>query len=137
MFFNSYYSKQHKVFISHAWRYNNDYERIVSFLNQSGIKYINYSVPKSDAYPPGTDLKAALREQVRQASVVIIIGGMYAHYSGWINYEIKVAKSYGKKIIGVRPWGSERMPVVVQEASDVIVGWQMQSIANAIKELDK
>ncbi len=137
MYFNSYYSKQHKIFISHAWRYNEDYERIVSFLNDSGINYKNYSVPKSDAYPPGTDLDVALKEQVRQASVVILIGGMYAHYSEWINYEIDIAKSYNKKIIGVRPWGSERMPLVVQNASDRIVGWQKNSIVSAIKELDQ
>ena len=62
---------------------------------------------------------------------------MYAHYSEWINYEIDIAKSYNKKIIGVRPWGSERMPLVVQNASDRIVGWQKNSIVSAIKELDQ
>jgi hypothetical protein len=58
---------------------------------------------------------------------------MYAAHSGWIDYEISEARRMGKTIIGVRPWGQERMPVKVQEAAHVMVNWNSQSIINAVR----
>lgn len=69
------------------------------------------------------------------AGCVLILAGVYSTYSKWINREIKIAKSMGKPIIAIEPWGSERTSQVVKDAADDIVKWQSASVVNAIRNL--
>jgi hypothetical protein len=42
----------------------------------------------------------------------------------------------GKSILGVIPWGQERVPVKVQSASTIpMVGWNRASIIQAVRSL--
>ena len=58
---------------------------------------------------------------------------MYAAHSDWIEYELNEAYRMGKYIIGVRPWGQERVPQIITDASDEMVGWNGDSIVSAVK----
>ena len=66
---------------------------------------------------------------------VIILSGMYAAHSDWIDYEIDEAKRMGKTIIGVQPWGQEKVPVKIQNAATRMVGWNRSSIIQAVRDL--
>ena len=59
---------------------------------------------------------------------------MYAAHSDWIQYEINEAVRLGKTIIGVRPWGQERVPTIVSDNADVMVSWNSTSIIKAVRE---
>ncbi len=73
---------------------------------------------------------------MRPAQGIIILAGMYAAHSGWIDYEIDEALRMGKTIIGVKPWGQERTPVKIQGAiTGEMVNWNSASIIQAIREL--
>ena len=129
------------LFISHAWRYHDDYDRLVELLNKApNFKWRNYSVPKHDpAIDPNTDagfqeLKAALGEQIRPVNCVLIVSGMYAAHRRWIQVEMDIASEYGKPMIGVKPWGQERIPTEVQEAVKEMVGWNTDTIVAAIRK---
>lgn len=70
--------------------------------------------------------------------VVLILAGVYATYSKWINIEIELAEmdfSYSKPIIAIAPWGSERISEPVREAADRIVRWNTESIVKAVRDL--
>lgn len=98
--------------------------------------YKNYSVPKNAPIhnaPYAYQLKEAIRKQMQPASCVLIMAGVYSTYSKWINIEIELAKSMNKKIIAIEPWGAERTSKTVKDAADVIVGWNTDSIVNAIR----
>ncbi len=42
-------NKTYNIFISHAWRYSEDYYRLVEMLNNAPyFKWRNYSVPQHD-----------------------------------------------------------------------------------------
>ena len=132
----------YNLFISHSWSYSKSYEGLVSLLNQAdNFSYKNYSVPKYDPiHGARTDaeLQEAIKEQMAPASVVIILAGVYATHSAWINKEIRLAKrgfATPKKIIAVEYWGSERTSQVVKNAADRVVKWNTASIVKAIKEL--
>lgn len=58
---------------------------------------------------------------------------MYAAHSAWIEYEINEAVRMGKTIIGVRPWKQERVPQIIQDNADVMVGWNKASIISAVR----
>ena len=42
-------------------------------------------------------------------------------------------KEMGEKIIAVQPWGAEKTSTVVKNNADYIVGWNTNSIVNAIR----
>ena len=125
----------YNLFISHAWHRSEHYKKVVEWLDDSNITYRNYSVPEENPLHSGNKakLKEDLTAQIRPASCIIILSGMYASHSEWIEYEINEAVRMGKYIIGVRPWGQERVPVIVQNNADVMVGWNSASVINAIK----
>lgn len=71
-------------------------------------------------------------------NVVVILAGVYASYSTWIQREIRLAQqgfSQPKPIVAVRPWANQRISAVVQGAADRVVGWNTGTIVGAIREL--
>lgn len=129
---------RYRLFISHAWKYDSEYDKIIRFLNESPFfSYSNYSVPQTNPVIANNDtaLKEELRQQIRPVEVVVVLGGMYVSHSEWINFEIDYAKLLGKPILGVKPWGSERIPSAIQNNANEIVGWSTSSIVSAIRRL--
>ncbi|MHA6830722.1 TIR domain-containing protein [Ralstonia pseudosolanacearum] len=130
--------KTYVGFISHAWDHHDDYDRLTRMLATApNFNFRNSSVPRTDPIPaPITTAKltAALDEQIRITNVVLILAGMYAAHSDWVNKEIAIAAKYQKPIIGVKPWGQQRIPDVVQTAAKEMVGWNTDSIVAAIRK---
>ena len=46
---------------------------------------------------------------------------------------IQPIQAYPKPIIGVVPWGAERVPALVQNAATAVVRWNTDSIVSAIR----
>lgn len=126
------------LFISHAWTYDSHYWTLVSWFNDANnFSWKNCSVPNHDGLTDTTlsGLKKGLTRQINPAQGVIILAGMYAAHSGWIDYEIGEALRMEKTIIGVRPWGQERVPTNVQAAAHMMVGWNRASVVDAVRSL--
>ena len=102
---------------------------------QKTIQRYNQETLNNTASMNGQDyqLKAAIKAQMQPASCVLILAGVYATYSKWINIEIELAQSMGKTIIAIEPWGSEHTSTVVKRAADKIVKWNTDSIVSAIR----
>ena len=133
----------HNLFISHSWAYSDAYDNLVNLLDaRPYFRYRNYSVPQeSPLHTSGTDkaLYAAIKKQIAPSGVILILAGVYASYSKWIDKEIQIAKTEfqtPKPIIAIEPWGSQRTSVAVKNAADKIVSWNTESIVSAIRELD-
>ena len=132
----------YNLFISHSWRYSDAYDRLVNLLeNREYFAFRNYSVPPDDPiHGAGTDaqLRQAIRNQMMPCHVILILAGVYASYSKWINIEIDLATNgftRSKPIVAIRPWGSERTSLRVTSAADTIVGWNTESVVRAIRDL--
>lgn len=127
----------YNIFISHSWTYSDTYDRLIDLLNSDpGFYYRNYSVPKDDPIhnaPDDRALRAAIKNQMRPASCVLILAGVYSTYSKWIRIETQLAHELGKTIIAVEPWGAERISEYVKVNADKIVKWNTKSIVNAIE----
>lgn len=127
----------YNLFISHSWAYSDAYSKLMELLsNAPYFNFKNYSVPKDDPIhnaPNDYQLRAAIKNQMQHASCVLILAGVYATYSKWINIEIQLAQEMGKKIIAIQPWAAQRTSQVVKNAADEIVGWNTDSIVKAIR----
>jgi hypothetical protein len=129
--------KTYNLFISHAWRYSEDYIKVIECLDKAKaekrLDYRNYSDPKDDPIVDPNEetrkkkMKEKLRNQIRPSSLVIVVSGMYVAYSEWISFEIDTAVEMRKYIIGLEPWGQERIPAKVSDNADIMVGWNYES----------
>ena len=133
--------KAYHLFISHSWTYADQYNNLVNLLDQAkNFHYHNYSIPKDNPAHIGSDreLSEAIRNQMQPCGIVLVLAGVYASYSKWIDKEIKIAKSSFSKpkpILAIEPWGSDKTSSVVKESANQIVGWNTESIVSAIRGL--
>jgi hypothetical protein len=132
--------RTYHLFISHAWSYGEDYRNLVELLESApNFSFKNYSVPEHDPLiEPGTSvgkkkLQGLIDGQIRPASIVLVIAGMYVQYKDWIQYEIDSALSMGKPILGINPRGQIRSPSEVTSVADEMVNWNTASIVDAIR----
>lgn len=133
------------IFISHSWTYSGHYNRLAEWifeekwsLNGQRIHFFNTSVPRDNPIhfaPNDAALQQAIYERIAISHVVVIPTGMYAHHSKWIKKEIAGAKLYQKPILAVDPWAQKRAASVVAEASNEVVGWNKQSVIEAVWRL--
>jgi hypothetical protein len=68
------------------------------------------------------------------------MAGVYSSYSKWIDKEIQIAKkgfTVPKPIIAIEPWGAERTSKIVTDNANIVVGWNTESVVNAIRNLSK
>ena len=104
--------KTYNLFISHSWRYGGQYDRLYSLLRtRRYFAFRDYSVSQYDPiHDAATDaqLRQAIRDQMIPCHVVLILAGVYASYSKWINIEIDLAKrgfQRPKPVIAIWPRG--------------------------------
>lgn len=133
----------YNLFISHSWKYSNDYERLESLLKRYPyFSFRNYSVPKQDPLDiSGRNYRAKLQleieQQMRTCNVVLVIAGKYASYSDSIDMELDIAIAMNKPIIAIEPWGSTMNSQRARNVADVVVGWNASSIVDAIRRYSK
>jgi hypothetical protein len=129
------------LFISHAWDYKDEYERLVNLLN-TDISFLwdNLSVPEGNPLSALIFLPKSYRylvyqldEKISKADCVLVLAGMYVAHRGWIQSEIEAAKAFRKPIIAVEPRGKERFPDAVMNVADESVGWNTASVISAIR----
>lgn len=132
----------YRIFISHAWRYGEEYDRLVQLLDAAPLfSYYNYSAPRekplalSSSRASSYEIGRAITEKIKNAQVVLVIGGMYMLYHDWMKYEVDEALRMGKPIIAIMPWASTYMPIELQGKATKIVHWNTSSIVDAIRSL--
>ncbi len=128
-----------RIFISHAWSYGEEYERMVNLLeNELFFKYTNYSAPKDkplelSGSASKEKIKTAITNKIQQVQCVVVISGIYTSHKEWMQYEINEAVRMKKYIVGVVPWGNQNIPEIVRSNSDEVVKWNASSIVSAIR----
>ena len=133
------YLKTYDLFISHAWKYVDEYDRFITLLDAApNFTYRNYSAPPDKPLSfTGRINKGVLAEklanQIRPVNAFIMLSGMYYNYHEWMQVELDLAKEYNKPIVAVAPWGSQQMPSDIYNIADVRVRWNTNSIISAIR----
>lgn len=132
----------YRIFISHAWKYGEEYMRLVQLLDQApNFSYYNYSAPKerplelTSEWASKSEIQRAISNKIGKSQIELVLGGMYADYHDWMQYEVDEAKRMGKPILLIKPWGQTMIPRYLQDVADDMVGWNTDSIVSAIRRL--
>lgn len=133
-------AKEYHIFISHSWVYPDDLKDLRKLLNNRG--YFNVEFEEASADEPinsenAVYIKKRLKQKITNSDIVLGIAGMYASYSGWMEWELDKAIELGRPIIGVVPWGQERVSKMVSDRAKQVVRWNTESIINAIRKWAK
>ena len=62
------------------------------------------------------------------------MAGVHASHSEWMQWELDKALELGIPIVGVAPWGQERVSQVVSSRAKEIVRWNTEPIVTAIRK---
>ena len=71
------------LFISHAWRYGERYDRLIELLDAAPrFRYVNWSAPEDKPviettdYIPNERIRSAIRKKIAHSHCVLVIAGM-------------------------------------------------------------
>ena len=121
-------SRIRDLFISHAWRYHDDWKRLVDLLDAyDPYVWRNFSLPWFDpALNPATDsgaktLRWSLESQIIPVHAMILLSSVFAQPASrkWIDFEIETAHKHSKPIVALPVWGDTTVPAEVA----AIAGW--------------
>ncbi len=126
-----------RIFVSYSWKDLNvsDRDNIISLLTKkSYFNFMDYSVDYTSPLTGSNyQVWAGIEARIKAANIVLVTAGVYTTYSESMKREIELAKKYNKPIIGVRPYGSERISSIVYEHANEIVNHNANSIVDAIR----
>jgi len=131
------------VFISHHHQDDAQVDRLTSLLGKNGCLVRNSSIRAKPANQERLQkglikesvIRRLLRMKMSWAGTVIVLIGKETHSRPWVNWEIREAIKQGKNIVGVYEYGLKEkveIPEAMRDYSTSIVGWNPDSIINAI-----
>jgi hypothetical protein len=135
-------SREYKLFISHAWDYGEEYDRLVKLLNAAFLfNWSNFSVPEEAQLPAHPTLPKSYRylvhqldTRIMQVDCLLVLARMYIPHRQWIQSEIEAAQAFQIPIIAVKPLGQERMPSMLMPTGvNDTVAWNTDSIVASIR----
>jgi len=124
-------------FASHSWSHSRHREGLHAILRpwERGLDFQDHSI--SRAHPLNTDtdpeLASEIRDTIAGMDALLILAGMYANNSPWMQFEIDMAFAFRVPIIPILPNGQERVPrLPTRLATFPPVHWRGQSIREAL-----
>ena len=125
------------VFISHIHEDDEGIDHIKSLTDKHGMIVRNGSVT-SDRPNSAEDENyikyQILAPRIKWASVLAVYVSPDTKHSRWVDWEIEYAQKQGKRIVGIWAHGTKacELPKALEDYADAVVGWNGESIIDAI-----
>lgn len=129
------------LFITHAWRYHDDWNKLGDLLNgYEPLEWRNFSVPWYDpAMDPNTPIGAQfvaqwLEGQIIPSHAVLFLSSVYTQKSTrkWLEAEVEMARRHGKPVIGIPHSETNEFLEEARTLVDEVSAWDAASIVNAV-----
>jgi hypothetical protein len=129
------------LFITHAWRYHQDWKNLVDLLNAHGPRaWRNFSLPWYDpALDPRTEkggqlVRWQLESQIIPVHAVVLLASVLNEPGTrkWLDYELEMARKHKKPILALPPWGETEVSLDVAGRADAVVGWDAAALFAAV-----
>ena len=125
-----------RIFVTHTFASHPDYHRVFEYLESSpNFFYRNCSAPDN---PPGAGgreaLKDELRNQIKLAEVVIVLGALYDDNQSWITYQMDAAQALERPLIALGPFGrGTALPDDIKKRAAEVIDWNGRNIVDAVR----
>lgn len=129
------------VFISHVHEDDAGLKKLKDLLSPKGVEVRDSSIHTgkfNDAKEPNYIKTGILAPAIKWAGVFICYVSPQTKNSDYVNWEIEYAAKQGKRIVGVWAHGEKEcdLPAALTEYADAVVGWNGDSIIDAINGKD-
>ena len=124
------------IFISHRERDTDSYNALVTGLNQKNYSHFDFTVPAYDSNDTESirQIASDLRKQIRACNYFIIFTTQDVASSEWCMKELRIAQTFDKYILGVRPQDYQGgTPPVFVNACDQTMGFDAAAITRKIE----
>jgi hypothetical protein len=136
--------RAYDLFITHAWRYHDDWKRVVDLLNAHDVRsWRNFSLPWYDpALDPRTEaggriVRWHLETQIIPVQAVLLLTSVLSEPGTrkWLDFELDMARKHGKPILALPAWGETDVPSELRQLADRVVSWNAPALLAAVDEL--
>lgn len=129
--------KTKNIFISHVHEDDEILQGMKDLLSGKGYTVRDSSVNASnpnDAHSPDYIKNSILAPRINWAGVMVVLITSKTKESTWVDWEIEYANRKEKRIVGVWAQGEREctVPDSLDKYADAVVGWQAESIMDAI-----
>ena len=136
------YVRTYKLFISHAWAADEDYNRLIELLNN--IQSFKVEICSETQRDPAIDdpesvtgsqkLKWHMSDQVRSSNCALIFPRLFVTNNFWTNHSIHFCRTYGVIPLSMALPDGEELPPELAIKTKCVVDWNVESLEVAIKE---
>ena len=127
-----------RVFVCHVFQENEDYQRVFEYLeSRDNFFYKNHSNPENMPAKGGPEaIKEELRNQIKDAEVVILPLAISEVNPDLIGFQLDYAQASNKPILGIQAFGGTVAidKMLLDRCGDVIE-WNERTIISGIKKL--
>jgi hypothetical protein len=130
------------LFITHAWRYHDDWKRAVDMLNAYGLhRWRNFSLPWYDpALDPRTEkggqiVRWNLESQIIPAHAVILLTSVLEEPGcrKWLDFELEMSRKHNKPVFALPAWGKADVAAEIRERVQEVVAWDAAALIAAVE----
>jgi hypothetical protein len=124
-----------RLFVSHSWEENEDYNRVFEYLEASGTFYYqNTSQPQSKRPLDKESQREELRRQIAPCEVVVIVPAAYKWASELVTFQMNFAKAADRPIVAMENFGStEILPKAIKDLADEVCGWNERDLIDVLR----
>jgi hypothetical protein len=124
-----------RLFVTHAWLENDDYQRIFEYLEASGTFYYrNTSQPQAKKPIDKESQREDLRRQITLSEVLVVLPAVYHVAPELVLFQMSFAKTADKPIVAMENFGStEPLPKVIKELADEVSAWNERNLIDALR----
>lgn len=125
-----------RLFVSHSFTPDIDYLRVFEYL-ESAVNFFYATLSAPDKPPRSLDkesLKEALRRQMADAEVVLLLSGQFQRDPVMLEFQALYAKACDKPVIVMEPFGAgDTVPARLRDYADEVVQWNAREMTDAIR----
>jgi hypothetical protein len=124
-----------RLFVSHSWEENEDYNRVFEYLEAPGTFYYqNSSQPHAKRPVDKESQREELRRQIAPCEVVVVVPAAYRWAPELVLFQMNFAKSADRPIVAMENFGStEPLPKAIKDLAEEICAWNDRDLIDALR----
>lgn len=129
------------IFICHGWENSPHIRTLTEELDKATefddqFAYINHgdfdkTVLVEDRL---STLEIIVKDQIKNAAVLLVMTDLYEEYNEWIDFELKLAKDLNKPVILIRSYENRKTPPHLEQRADDVVAFEPEKLLKKIKK---
>jgi hypothetical protein len=123
-----------RIFVVHGWILDDDYSRIIEYLESSeNFFYKALSKPDAAVGEGSAARRTAIAEALKGAECVVCSAGIWERFNDWARYTVERAEELDLPLVAIEHFGPKEIDPRLKGHASEVVGWDSRSIVDAIR----